>query len=185
MPRRKITEVLVEPEVKEVKSDSWTVEKKKVIGGVALVIAVAALWWYKTKTWPVAAVVNYQPITRYEINKSLFAQGGEQVVESLITEVLVKQELAKLGVAATEGEIDAKVEEIKKGLQEGQELGKLLEQSGMTMAQLRERIKLQMGVEKAVTEQAKIATDEAERLQEEIGKWVDGLKTKAKIWKFF
>lgn len=152
---------------------------------VFIVLAVLVFFWYKTKMWPVAAVVNYQPITRYEIDKSLFEQGGTQVAESLITEALVKQELAKLGVTPSETEIDAKIEEIKKGLLEGQELDKLLEQNGMTMQQLRERIRIQLGVEKAVTENAKIATDEAERLQEEIGKWVEGLKTKAKIWRFF
>jgi len=151
-----------------------------------LVIAVLVIgFWYKTKMWPVAAVVNYQPITRYEIDKSLFEQGGKQVAENLITEALVKQELAKLGVAPTEAEIEAKIEEIKKGLQPGQELDKLLEQSGMTMQQLRERIKIQLGVEKAVTDKAQIASDEAEKLQEEIGKWVEGLKTNAKVWRFF
>lgn len=183
MPRRKVAEEIVEQPV--VKTDAWTVEKKKVIAGAAVVLALAGLWWYKTKTWPVAAVVNYQPITRYQIEKSLFEQGGEQVADSMITEALVKQELAKLGVAPSETEIDAKVEDIKKGLQEGQELDKLLADSGMTMKQLRERIGMQLGVEKAVTDKVKIASDEADKLQEEIGKWVDGLRTKAKIWKFF
>ena len=183
--RRKVLEVMPEPEVQVAKSTTWTVEKKKVVAGAAVVVALVGLWWYKTKTWPIAAVVNYQPITRYEVEKGLFDQGGEQVADNIITETLVKQELSKLGVTPSEAEIDAKVEDIKKGLQEGQELDKMLTDAGMTMAQLRERIGLQLGVEKAVTEQAKIATDEADRLQEEIGKWVDGLKTNAKIWKFF
>lgn len=165
-------------------SGVWLV-KKRAVAGMAVVLALVGWWWYKTKTWPVAAVVNYQLITRYEVDKGLFEQGGKQVAENLITEALVKQELAKLGVAPAESEIDAKIGEIKGGLLEGQELEKLLEQSGMTMQQLRERIRIQLGVEKAVTENAKIATDEAERLQEEIGKWINGLKLKAKIWRFF
>lgn len=140
---------------------------------VFIVLAVLVLFWYRTRMWPVAAVVNYQPITRYEIDKSLFEQGGTQVAESLITETLVKQELAKLGVTPTEAEIDAKIEEIKKGLLEGQQLEALLEQNGMTLQQLRDRVRTQLGVEKVATEAA------------EINKWVDGLKTKAKIWRFF
>ncbi|MBI2008386.1 SurA N-terminal domain-containing protein [Candidatus Amesbacteria bacterium] len=159
--------------VPEVKNDIWTVEKKKVVGGLVIVLALVALWWYKTKTWPVAAVVNYQPITRYEIEKSLWEQGGVQVAESLITEALVKQELARLGIGPTEAEIDAKIEEIKKGLLEGQELEKLLEQSGMKMADLRERIRIQLGVEKVATDAAKISD------------WVEGLRGKARVWRFF
>ncbi|TSC86038.1 MAG: PpiC-type peptidyl-prolyl cis-trans isomerase [Microgenomates group bacterium Gr01-1014_16] len=171
--RRKVQEILSEPEVVVEKTNAWMVEKKKVYLGVVVVLTVIGLWWYKTKTWPIAAVVNYQPITRYEINKSLFAQGGNQVAEGLITEILVKQELAKLGMVATEAEIDTKVKEIKDGLQEGQELEQLLGQSGMTMVQLRERIKTQLGVEKVATDAAKI------------NDWLEGLKTKAKIWRFF
>lgn len=190
-------------------------EKKKYWVGLVLIAVVAVFWWTKSKTWPIAAVVNYRPIFRYQLEQTLFKQYGSQMADSVITEMLISQELDSRNIKAEAGEIDSKVDEIKAGLGEGQDLETLLGQEGMTMNQLRKNLALKIGVEKAVVEKIAVTEDEIknwlkdneaffpkdmkddektkqaetslkqEKTQTEVMNWIAELKAKAKIWKFF
>ena len=193
------------------------VEKPRVINIWArVVIAVAVLvgwFWYKTNTWPVVAVINGKPITRFEVDQQLFSQDKGVVIEGLITQDLIKQDVAKRGVRVSDGDVDAKIEEIKKSLIPGQTLDKALEGQGMTMAQFREQVKLRAEVEKVLADKTKVASDEAEKFvkdndksfaagttdaqkleqaiknleqekfQTALSAWLKELRDKAKIWK--
>src|SRR3989344_9175216 len=77
-----------------------------------VVLGALALFWYKTNSWPVVAMVGLRPVTRGEVTRALLKQGGKAEVESLITEMLVKKELDKLGVKVEASEVEAKIREI-------------------------------------------------------------------------
>jgi hypothetical protein len=176
---------------------------------VVAAIAVLCGFWYKTNTWPVVAMVGWRPVTRFEINQALFAQGGNAQVENRITEIRVGEELAKLGVKVTDDEVEAKINEIKTGLGEGVDMEQILLSKGMTMNDYKRQLKLLMGAEKAVSDKITVTDDEVNqalksmggsatseadlanarenvrlyKLDAEIATWVSGLEEKYKVWK--
>lgn len=178
---------------------------------IALIIAVVGFWWYRTNTWPVVAVVGFRPIFRHQVNQALYKQGGKAVVDSLVTEKLVKSELDRLGVRVTDQEVDTKMEEIIKSLGEGVNFEELLAERGLNMDEVRKQVQIQTGIEKALADKATFSAQEMEdflnengsfisgtssaekqvnaekalkqqKLQEEVSKWIEGLKASAKIW---
>ncbi|KKU56016.1 hypothetical protein A3H89_04465 [Candidatus Amesbacteria bacterium RIFCSPLOWO2_02_FULL_48_11] len=178
---------------------------------VAALILILGLWWYKTNTWPVVAVVGIRPVFRHQVNQMLFAQGGKSVVDGIVTEKLVKTELGRMNINIANDEIDKKITDIKSSLGEGADLDQLLSERGMTMENLRSQISLQLGIEKALAEQATIAAEEVDKyikdnsaflegkddaekrmnaenqlkqqkLQTEVSSWIEGLKSKTKVW---
>ena len=185
----------------------------KWVGVVIIGAALVGWFWYKTNTWPVVAVINGKPITRFEVDQQLFTQDKGPVIEGLVTQTLIKQDVAERGIKATDAEVDAKLEEIKKGLPPGQDIDKALAGQGMTLEQFKEQIRLRVEVEKVLADKTKVASDEAEKfvkdndksfaegtsqsekletamksLQQEkfqtaLSSWLKELKDKAKIWK--
>jgi hypothetical protein len=179
---------------------------------VAGLLALLVLYWYKTNTWPITAVVNGVPVMRYEVVSELYKQGGTQVVDSIVTEKLVRQELQKKGLGVTDKEIDEKIDQVKKSLGEGVDLNKALADRGMTMKDLRDQIGLQLGIEKAVAGQVKISDEDVakyvkengaylqgandaekttnaketlrqSKLQEAINAWIESVRASGKVWK--
>ena len=210
MTKKKISEPVedFQPVLEEKKVDrKWW--------GVGGLVAAIVYFWYRTGAWPVVAVVNGRPITRFEVDQMLYKQQGQVVAESLVTKALVTGELARLKIKPSEKEIDDKVEEIKKSLGEGQDLNQVLTSRGMTMNELRGQISLQLGVEKALGDKSAVASDEAEKyikdneayfskdltteakleqanrvlrdqkIQAALVEWLEGLKKKAKVWRAY
>ena len=44
---------------------------------VAVIMGGLVLWWKRTNTWPVLAVVNGRPVWRMEVEKTLFSQSKQ------------------------------------------------------------------------------------------------------------
>lgn len=177
---------------------------------VLVVVGALALFWYKTNTWPIVAVVGMKPITRYEIEKSLFAKSGESEIENRVTEIQVESELSKMGIKVADSEVEAKINEIKTSLGEGSDIEAILSSRGLSMQDYRRQLRLLLGAEKAVGKDVAVtdeevgkylemsgasATDSAavanareavrlSKVDQEISKWVLGLSSKYKVWKF-
>lgn len=141
------------------------------------IIGLLALWWYKTNTWPVVAVVNYRPIFRFEVDQQLFSQSGREVIDGLITKNLITQELRNKKITVTAVEVDAKMAEIKKQFGTEENFKQILAAQGMTEDQVREQITLRLGLEKMVE-----PSSDSAKLQSEIASFIEDLKAKAKIW---
>lgn len=186
---------------------------RKMVGWVVVGLLILAIvgFWYKTSSWPIAAIVNGRPITRFEVNRELYKQNGETMLEGMITERLVRGEIARLKLTVSDVEIDAKLEEIKKTLGEEANLEDVLAERGLTMADARKQLWLQMAMEKAVAGDASVSaeeidayiatngiylsgTDEEKRKaaetsliqrkgQEAITAWIDAVRARGKVWK--
>lgn len=212
--RKKVKTVKVQPE--EIFEAPEVVVKKNIPFAVWIIGAVAALAvlgfiLYKTDHFPVVAMVGMKPITRYSINQQLFKQGGQAMVDNMVTEIMVKDELSRLGIKVTDEEVNAKIDSIKKSLGEGQDLTALLAQRGMTLDDVKKQLVLQMGVEKVVSSKVSLtdqevnkfitdngqymtATTEAgkkeeaatalrqQKMQTEVSTWVESLRKNAKVW---
>lgn len=183
----------------------------RIVGAVLVVMAAFAGFWYKTNSWPIVAMVGMRPVTRFEVTQELFKQYGKDALENKVTEMLVKNELDRTGVSVSDTDVTAKIDEIKGSLTEGTDLDSLLASRGMTKQQFEYQLRLQLRVEKALmakinitdqevsdylkaNEQYMTASGEAaltqakeavkySKLQEEVNKWLEELKTKAKVWR--
>jgi parvulin-like peptidyl-prolyl isomerase len=182
--------------------------KALIIIGVLLLVTILVL----SKDLFVAALVNGQPISRWKIlKKSEEAQGG-QILDSLVTDQLIKQEAQKQGIKINEDEVDQQIEEIKASIQEqGQDFDTLLSMQGMTLEDLKGRIRIQKMVEQLLGSEVEVADEEVDqylednkeflpedmseeemkeqarqqleqqKLSEKYQSWLDELKEKAKI----
>ncbi len=141
------------------------------------IVALLGLFWYKTKSWPVVALVNYMPVTRFELNQMMYDKVGKEALDALITQKLVAQEMRTRKITITAKDIDAKLEEIKVQLGSDENFNQILELQGVSMQELRSQIEFQLKLEKLVP----VSTDSA-KTQEDISATLSALRTKAKIW---
>jgi hypothetical protein len=200
-PKVQKSKIEIEEPVMIQETEVTVVEKprRKWLIPVMLGILLLGLFWYKTNTWPIAAIVNGQPITRFELNKELYTQGGTEVLDGLITERLIKAQLSKENVQVSEEEISGRLDEIKTNLGENFELA--LSAQGLSEADLKEQIKTQVQIEKMLSDQATVSAEEVDalvkdfpsreeaekfakqqKLQGIISEWVAGLRDSAKIY---
>lgn len=194
-----VEEVMVTEEVVTM-SDAPKKSNFRLITLLVLLLGVVSLFWYKTNTWPVAAFVNNKPVFRYQLDQQLYKQGGQQVLDSIITQKLVDDELSKNKVTASSTEVNARINQIKTSL--GSSFDSALAAQGMTMDQLKQQVGTQIRIEKLLGDQATASSTEIaqamkdqnvdattaaqtlkqQKLQTIIQNWVDGLHAKAKIF---
>ena len=149
----------------------------KKVGVVLVVGALVVGFWAKTKSWPVVALVNGVPVSRFEVDQMMYNRIGQQAVDEIITKRLIERELAEKKVKVDEAEVTKKLDDIKKQIGSDQDFAQALAFQGLTEAQLKEQIKFQLGLEKLVEP----STDSA-KLQQDIMNMIQKLRTDAKIW---
>lgn len=217
--RRTKKAATVLPAPKEISDVTPVVESRpvrsgmnKMLIGLVLFLVLLVLFWYKTNSWPVVALVGMRPVTRFEINQTLFKQAGKTQVDDVVTELLVVNELNKNKISITPAQIDAKISEIRTQIGSNGTLEDILKTRNMTMVELRKQLGLQMGIEKLLKEKIVVneteineyitknkaymtgTTDEAlkseaveaitmSKYQEEVSTWISDLNTKNKVWK--
>ncbi|KKR84045.1 MAG: PpiC-type peptidyl-prolyl cis-trans isomerase [Candidatus Woesebacteria bacterium GW2011_GWB1_41_10] len=102
--KTKVIKVIKTQEVEE-----WWGTKQKIASLALLVV----LFWYRTDSWPVVALVNNYPISRFELNQLMYKRVGQEALENLVVDKLIVQELAAKGVNVSDEEVNKKIEEIK------------------------------------------------------------------------
>ena len=167
------------PEMAEMKQEkkSWSeVRWTHIRIGAAALLALGLFFW-KTNSWPVVAVVGMRPVFRFQVTQELFKQGGQQVLENLILEQIIRDELASKKIVVDEKLVTTKIDEIKQGVGGDENFKLALESQGMTEEQLLAQVKMQLGLEKLVGP----ATDSAAS-QEAVFNLLQELRAKAKVW---
>lgn len=186
---------------------------KLVLGLVILVLIVGSLVYIKRGSI-MAARINNSFISRWDLDRRLETQYGQPVVEQMISEQLIFDEGAKKQIKVSQSEVDAKITQITSQLGGQVNINDLLAQQGMTMADLRKQVEVQLLVDKLtvglvnVSDQeitdyidknrsSMTATDEgtlkkealdtlaAQKKSEAVQKWFSDLKSKARIVKYF
>jgi len=180
---------------------------------LALLVLLVGFFLVK-KGYVVSAVVNGQPIFRWELNQNLASRFGEQTLESMITERLIADAAQKEGVVVTQAEVDTKVGTITQTLGPNVNLEELLKYQGMTRADFEQQVRLQLTVEKVLgkdvtlteeeidvflkdNKETMTATGQAElrveardallsqKISEKMQPWLTELRQSAKITKLF
>jgi len=190
---------------------SVTLSKRKGLILAIVVLAGLALFWYKTNTWPIVAMVNSRPITRFEVNKMLFRQGGTLAIDEIVTQLGVESKLKRLGIVVTDSEVDEQIAGIRESLGTEVTLESRLAERGLTMDELISQIKIQVGMEKVVKDSVQVTPEEitayvkqlgsvlpgdsdaskaaeaekalrSQKMQDEISKWIEQTRTEMKVW---
>jgi len=178
-----------------------------------LVVAILAGLGFLLREQIVVATVNSRPVFRYELNQRMTSSFGKEVLETLIMEKLIAQEAKSKKVIVGEGEIDAEVKKLSQSLGEGANIEEILKYQGMTMADLRQQLKIRLVTEKILQGELNVsdqeidefmkndagsltASDEAgrraeakgilvdQKINEKFQEWMGELFTKAKISRF-
>ncbi|MFZ5534706.1 MAG: hypothetical protein ACOY3M_00950 [Patescibacteria group bacterium] len=103
------------------------------------------------KGWVVAAVVDGRPIFAWQLNSTLRTRYGQQTLEGMIGEALIKREAEKNGVVVTKEDITKKQNEILSSLGTEVSLEDFLKFQGMTEADFNSQLVIQLTVERLLT----------------------------------
>ena len=163
---------------------------------------------------PVMALVNGQPIFRWEAAQVLFQRYGSQTVEGMITEKLIAGEAQKANVTVSQTDITTKEQEILKNFGSNMSIDDFLKLQGLQRKDFDNQIKLQLTVQKLLgkditisnqdidsyiasnsgsltaTEPAKLREEAKsalfdEQISAKIQTWLQEIKAKAKIQRLF
>jgi len=126
---------------------------------VGVLVLLGVVWLYRSGRI-VVAVANGKPLFRWQLDRVLVSRFGQQTLESMITEELILDAAKKQGTMITKEEVDAKINEVVKGLGENVNLDELLRYQGMTREDFEHQIRLQLTVEKILSRD--ITVDEKE-----------------------
>ena len=156
----------------------WDVRKHRGWLWLAVALGILMGWWWKTNSWPVVAFVGLKPVTRYEVNKALYAQGGEAIIDSIITQKLVEEELTKMGITADPARVNEQLEKMKQGLPEVAKWEEELANRGVSEKQIRDLLGLQQRLTTAVEKDATVSAQEVADYVKQNGQFMTG-KTEA------
>lgn len=116
----------------------------------------------------VIASVNGVNIAKNELFDQLILNGGSQILDTMITEELVKQEAEKAGFKVTEADLEQELASFKKGFNSEDEFNMLLMQSGMTLDDVKNKfMPMQARLKKLLGPQATITDDDTKKYYEE------------------
>jgi len=185
-------------------------KNKRTLIGIAI-LGIVLVISYLFKGVFVAATVNGQPISRLSVIQKLEKQGGKNILDSLITDTLIKNEAKKKGIIISDDEVNQEIKTIEASVTEqGGTLEQALLQQGMTKESLKENVKNQKIIEKLFADKLKVTDAEVnkyiaenettipegneaeakkqimdqlkqQKFQQETQAWVTSLKTAANI----
>src|SRR3989344_4337355 len=125
---------------------------------IGLFLAAVVVYLLLHPSLIIVATVNNQPIWRWDFEKRAISQVGQQLTGELINESLIINEARSRDIQVSEAEIDARIQEIEKGLG-GTPLSEVLASQGMSPDELKRQLRLQAIAEKMIADKVQV-TDE-------------------------
>jgi foldase protein PrsA len=113
------------------------------------------------------ASVNGQKIAVSQFYEALQDESGEQVLDRLILELLVKQEAGRRGITVSADEVAEEIAQIKAQFPSEQEFANALQDAGMSMAELEDRVRLNELLRKLALKDVKITEEDIQKYFEE------------------
>ena len=148
-----------------VKEKSFKIPIKKLI--IFLAIVVVGFLIYQNKDLLVVATVNNKPISRQRFNQQIESQYGQQVLETMINEELIKQAAKDQNIVIDQEKIDEEMAKIEESLPEGMSLDQALQTQGISRETLEEQMQLQLAIEEILSPKIQITDEELKQYIEE------------------
>jgi len=150
----------------EIRNKMQTWNKK--LFRLAIVIAIIAGLAFLVRNVMFVAMVNGQPISRFQIINKLEEAQGATVLNNLIDETLIKQAIKKENVTISNEEVETAIKEIEDNLiSQGQDFEQLLELQGMTREDLAEQVEMQKAIEQIIAKDIEVSEEEITQFLEE------------------
>ncbi|MBI5452434.1 SurA N-terminal domain-containing protein [Candidatus Gottesmanbacteria bacterium] len=127
---------------------------------IGLLIIGVLLWKFKGQF--IAAMVNGQPISRWQLNEQLQKKFGDQTLDGLISEKLILSAAKQKGILISSGEIDGRMKQIEERLKGKISLNDALKAQGLTKDDLRQQLEIQMSIEKLFDKEATVSTKDVD-----------------------
>lgn len=215
MPKRKKTAikntVKTDSSITNIPPISKRVSKRNVIL-IAIFILLAILWKFRSNF--IVAMVNGQPISRWQLNDRLMKKFGDQTLDSIINERLILAASRQKGIFIKSEEIDVRSKQIENRLSGKMSLDDALKAQGLTKDDFKRDLEIQLSIEKLFDKDATLsatevsdyiknnsqsfqnATDPAkmkeeaqnilkqQKINDLFGTWFDDIKKNAKVTKF-
>lgn len=136
---------------------------------VAVVVLAVLLMQQPQDDRSVVATVNGDEITRDQLFDSMFARGGQEALENLITRKLIIQEAEKKGITVSEEEVDGEVRSIIDDSFQGSEEDFIaaLDFYGLNMEDFREDAYLNLLVRKVAMDEIDLSETAAREFYDE------------------
>ncbi|MFC6651343.1 MULTISPECIES: foldase protein PrsA [Paenibacillus] len=137
----------------------------------ALIVVLIVQPFKKDDSKIAVASVNGTDITKAQLYDKLVEAGGESTLQNLITTTLVGQEAKKANIKVTDADINQEIEDLKTQFGGEEALNNALQQSSMTIEDLKKQMPLQVEIRKLI--EPKITITDAD-----ISKYFDENKAK-------
>lgn len=131
---------------------------KKNIALIVIFLLVALLWKFRSSF--IVAMVNGQPISRWQLNDQLVKKFGEQTLESIINERLILSAARQKGLFIKTDEIDNRTKEIETRLSGKMSLDDALKAQGLTRDDFKRQLEIQISIEKLFEKESTISSKE-------------------------
>lgn len=151
---------------------AWSGGTGKIWMAVSLVLAVILVIVlikppFNSGSNPTVATVNGTDIKKDKLYDALVDAGGKQTLDSLITEELVNQEASKKGIKVTDADVTKEMDDIKKGFSSDEEFQMALQQSGMSVEDLKKQMNMQVQIRKLLEPEVKVTDDDIKKYFDE------------------
>jgi hypothetical protein len=118
---------------------------------LGILIIALVLLFATNRGFFLAAVVNGQPIFRWNLNTVLTKRYGQQTLEGMITEKLISAEAQKQTIVVTQQDIEAREKEILSSFGSSMSVDDFLKMQGINKADFENQLKLQIEVQRILT----------------------------------
>lgn len=158
MPTKKLTG-------KEEKTGTLTPKTPKIrtwrnVVIVILIVLGVLLWKFKGAF--IAATVNNQPISKWQLGRELEKRFGSQVLDNLINERLILAGARQKGIFVTDGEIKEREKQVEERMGGETNFNEALKVQGLSRDDFRKQVEIQISIEKLFGKEASVSGAEIE-----------------------
>lgn len=175
-----------------------------------LVLVLIGFAGYKFRYILTPATVNGEPIYVWTYFSKLHKQFGNDQLNSMATELMINQAVAKANVSVPDSDIDAEIANVEKEASSSGGLKAVLEAQRLSMDEFKSRVRLQLSVKKILADKIKVSDQEVDdafkknkdfyktsseadakktirkqledqKFQQEVQTWLTDVKTDAKV----
>lgn len=115
--------------------------------GLLLIVILIGLLTYKLGPKLVPAIIDNQPITRFELWSRLEKSYGAQALDDMVNEKILDRAIAKSGVKIDQVKLDDQIKTLEKQFEATGGLDEALKQRGLSRKDLENQIRTQLAVE--------------------------------------
>jgi hypothetical protein len=127
-----------------------------------LAILIIALLVWKNKGYFIAATVNGQPVSKWQLNNQLEKRFGSQVLDSIINERLILSAARQKGIFVTSDDIDKKMKQVEEQIKGQISLDDALKAQGLTKEDFKKQVEIQLSIDKMFDKESTVSTKDVD-----------------------